>query len=91
MSKLKFNPKLIICQYFDKITNLIDIHNEEQLRKYSENDLIGESFQYEFEELPEYWNYFHLMENSVFKFQGSHPLEKVHNELATLILANIQR
>lgn len=51
MGDLKFNPKLMICEYFEKLINLIDIHTEEQLEKYSDTDLIGEPFKYEFKEL----------------------------------------
>ena len=52
MSNLKFNPKLVICDYFDKIVNLIDIHTEEQLAKFTKTDLIGDPFYIAFKELP---------------------------------------
>lgn len=52
MSKLQFNPKLIICDYFDKLVNLVDIHTEEQLKKFDKSDFVGEPFKYRFRELP---------------------------------------
>ena len=40
MSKVRVNPKLIISQYYDSLINLIDIHTEELLDIYDENDLL---------------------------------------------------
>lgn len=57
MSKLKYNPKLLICEYFDKIINLIDIHTEKQLEKYSDRVLIDQPFEYEFKELAKFLGY----------------------------------
>lgn len=37
---MKMNPKVIISNYFDSLINQIDIHNEEELAKTKENDLI---------------------------------------------------
>lgn len=53
MSKLQFNPKLSICDYFDKLISLIDTHTEEQLDKYSQSgcttNSMGENQLKEFE------------------------------------------
>lgn len=35
-----FNPKKIIIEYIDSLINLVDIHTEEQIQKYPDNDFI---------------------------------------------------
>lgn len=36
------NPKLFLSNYFDSLINQIDIHTEEQLEKYQENENLNE-------------------------------------------------
>ena len=40
MNKSKINPKLLVSEYFDALINRVDIHTEEQLEKYSNEDTM---------------------------------------------------
>lgn len=54
MLKLKFNPKLLICQYFEKRHEFHPLGRT--TREVHESDLIGKPFKYEFDQFkPRIW------------------------------------
>lgn len=82
MANLKFNPNLLICEYFDKITNLIDVHTEEQLEKYTESDFIDKPFEYKFKDLAKRYDLsVKELNGNFFRFHAGHEDESSLNEV----------